>query len=82
MRSVSYFMRSVIYFMRPVSYSMNSKFVSKYLLTAIRGCGWHRTQAFMNGLGTRLGVWLAGHKSRPQVGKYINPLIFHPYNHL
>ena len=26
------------------------------------------------------GVWQAGHKSRPSVGKYKNPLIFHPFN--
>ena len=28
------------------------------------------------------GVWQAGHKSRPPVGKYKNLLIFHPYNRL
>ena len=27
-------------------------------------------------------VWQAGHKSRPSVGKYKHPLIFHPYNQL
>ena len=27
-------------------------------------------------------VWQAGHKSRPSVGKYKNPLIFLPYNQL
>ena len=28
------------------------------------------------------GCGQAGHKSRPSVGKYRNPLIFHPYNQL
>ena len=63
-RSYAGLMRSVSYFMRSVIYFMRPS-VTLWSWSALAD--------------SHQGVWQAGHKSRPSVGKYKNTLIFHPY---